>query len=107
MPVKEKNPITAGQRFQVVDTFEDITKFSPEKSLCVRLRKNSGRGFKGRISMRHRGGGAHKIYRMVDFKRIKDGGPAKVVGIEKRITVFVGLDAQFLGLEFKRGQPGE
>ena len=82
MALKERRPTSPGVRFQVNDTFEDITKFSPEKSLCVRLRKNSGRGFLGRISMRHRGGGAHKIYRMVDFKRVKDGIPAKVVGIE-------------------------
>ena len=58
MPVKEKRPTSPGTRFQIVDTYEDITKHSPEKSLIVSLKKHAGRGFKGRISMRHRGGGA-------------------------------------------------
>ncbi|MFA4967009.1 MAG: 50S ribosomal protein L2 [Candidatus Margulisiibacteriota bacterium] len=82
MPVKQKNPRSPGTRFQVCDTFEDITKFSPEKSLIVSLKKNGGRGFKGRISMRHIGGGSRQMYRLIDFKRNKDNVKAKVLGIE-------------------------
>ncbi len=82
MSVKQKKPTSPGVRFRVADTFEDITKFSPEKSLIVPLKKHAGRGFKGRISMRHRGGGNKKMYRIIDFKRDKDNIKAKVVGIE-------------------------
>ncbi len=82
MPVKEKRPTSPGTRFQIVDTYEDITKHSPEKSLIVSLKKHAGRGFKGRISMRHRGGGNKRMYRLIDFKRDKDGIKAKVTGIE-------------------------
>ncbi len=82
MGVKEKNPTSPGVRFQISDTFEDITKFEPEKSLLIKLKKKSGRGFFGRISMRHRAGGAKKIYRLIDFKRDKDNIEAKVLGIE-------------------------
>ncbi len=82
MSVKEKRVTSPGVRFQILDTYDDLTKFSPEKSLCVKIKKNTGRGFMGRISMRHRGGGAKKIYRLIDFKRNKDGISSKVIGIE-------------------------
>lgn len=82
MALKEKRATSPGVRFQVNDQFEDVTKFSPEKALCVHLKKNSGRGFMGRISMRHRGGGAKAVYRLVDFKRTKDNVKATVIGIE-------------------------
>ncbi|MBU0501787.1 MAG: 50S ribosomal protein L2 [bacterium] len=81
MGTKQKRPLTPGQRFQIADDFEDITKHSPEKSLLTRLRKSAGRDWRGRISMRHRGGGNKQMYRLIDFKRNKDI-PAKVLGIE-------------------------
>jgi large subunit ribosomal protein L2 len=81
MGVKQKNPTTPGQRFQIVDDFSDITKKKPEKSLLVRLKKTAGRDWRGRISARHRGGGSKKKYRIIDFKRNKDM-PAKVLGVE-------------------------
>jgi large subunit ribosomal protein L2 len=65
-----------------VSTFEEITKKEPEKSLVVSLNKNSGRNSQGRITIRHRGGGAKKKYRIIDFKRNKDGIPGKVAAIE-------------------------
>ncbi len=74
--------MTPGQRFQIVDDYSDITKHEPEKSLLRVLKKKGGRGFGGRISMRHRGGGNKKKYRLVDFKRDKDDIPAEVLAIE-------------------------
>jgi len=82
MTVKAKNPTSPGTRFQILDTFGDITKKYPEKSLLTTLKKHSGRGYKGRISMRHRGGGSRRHYRLIDFKRAKDDMPAKVLSIE-------------------------
>ncbi|KAF0134282.1 MAG: large subunit ribosomal protein L2 [Candidatus Saganbacteria bacterium] len=82
MPVQQKKPTSPGMRFQVADTYEDITKNKPEKSLIHSLKKHAGRGFKGRISMRHRGGGNKRKYRIIDFKRDKDGIKAKVSAIE-------------------------
>lgn len=82
MPVKQKRAMSPGTRFQILDTYEDITKFEPEKSLCVKIKKTGGRGFKGRIAMRHRGGGAKRVYRLIDFKRDKDGMSAQILGIE-------------------------
>jgi large subunit ribosomal protein L2 len=81
MGLKEKNPVSPGQRFQINDDFSDVTKKKPEKSLLVRIRKTSGRDWRGRVSMRGRGGGARKLYRSIDFKRDKDMN-AKVLGIE-------------------------
>lgn len=81
MALKQKRPMTPGQRFQILDDFSELTKFTPEKSLVVRLRKTSGRDARGRITARHRGGGSKKKYRIIDFKRDKDM-PAKVLGIE-------------------------
>jgi large subunit ribosomal protein L2 len=65
-----------------VSTFEEITKTRPEKSLTVRLKKHAGRNNQGRITTRHRGGGAKRAYRLIDFKRNKHGVPAKVAAIE-------------------------
>jgi len=82
MPVKQKNARTPGQRFQVVYDYSDITKDHPEKSLVSLLKKKGGRDSSGRVHARHRGGGNKKFYRIIDFKRDKDGVKAKVVGIE-------------------------
>ena len=81
MGLKKRNPVTPGQRFQVLDDFSEISKNKPEKSLLVPLPKSAGRDWRGRISARHRGGGNKRMYRIIDFKRVKDM-PAKVLGIE-------------------------
>ena len=82
MGIKRYKPYTPSRRHMTVSTFEEITKKTPEKSLVVHLKKNSGRNCQGKITVRHKGGGAKIKYRLVDFKRNKDGIPAKVVGIE-------------------------
>jgi large subunit ribosomal protein L2 len=82
MPIKQKRATSPGVRFQIVDTYEDLTKFSPEKNLIEPLKKNGGRGFMGRVSMRHRGGGSRQMYRLIDFKRNKDNMSAKVLAFE-------------------------
>lgn len=81
MGLKKKRPLTPGQRFQIADDFDDITKFTPEKSLLVPCKKKSGRDARGRITSRHRGGGSKRHYRLIDFKRDKDMS-ATVLGIE-------------------------
>jgi large subunit ribosomal protein L2 len=81
MALVQKNPVTAGQRFQIADDYSDITKNRPERSLLARLRKTGGRDWLGRVTARHRGGGARRMYRLIDFKRDKDMS-AKVLGIE-------------------------
>jgi large subunit ribosomal protein L2 len=82
MPVKTFKPITPGQRFKTVSSFEEITKTTPEKSLLVPLKKKGGRNNFGRVTSRHRGGGHKRAYRIIDFKRRKDDIPAKVAAIE-------------------------
>ena len=82
MGIKKYNPTSPGLRGMTVSTFEDITADRPEKSLTVLLRKNSGRNSRGKITVRHRGGGAKKKYRIIDFKRNKDGIPGNVTTIE-------------------------
>jgi large subunit ribosomal protein L2 len=82
MGVRSFKPTSAGVRHKTVSTFEEITKKQPEKSLVVALKKHSGRNNHGRITVRHRGGGAKIKYRIIDFKRTKDGVPAKVTAIE-------------------------
>lgn len=82
MGLRQLKPTSPGTRHQIVDTFEDITKHKPEKSLLVKIKNNAGRGFMGRVSMRHRGGGSKPMYRLIDFKRTKDDMAAKVLGIE-------------------------
>ncbi len=83
MGIKTYNPYTPSRRNMTGSDFSEITKTSPEKSLVVSLKKNSGRNNQGKITVRHRGGGAKRKYRIIDFKRNKkDGIPAKVIGIE-------------------------
>ena len=83
MGIKTYNPYTPSRRNMTGSDFSEITKDTPEKSLCVSLKKNAGRNNQGKITVRHRGGGNRRKYRLVDFKRnSKDGIPAKVIGVE-------------------------
>ena len=82
MPVRKFKPTSPGRRFMSVSTFEEITKTRPEKSLTEKLTKKGGRNNYGRLTMRHQGGGHKRRYRVIDFKRTKDGVPAKVAAIE-------------------------
>ncbi len=82
MGLKKFKPVTPGQRFATVPTFDEITKKTPERSLIEPMRKSGGRNAQGRVTVRHRGGGAKRYYRLVDFKRDKDGVPARVAAIE-------------------------
>ncbi|MEG0012953.1 MAG: 50S ribosomal protein L2 [Cellulosilyticaceae bacterium] len=82
MGIKKYRPYTPSRRHMTSSSFEEITKKSPERSLVVTLKKNSGRNNQGKITVRHRGGGYRPKYRIIDFKRNKDGIPATVVGIE-------------------------
>ncbi len=82
MAVKRVKPTSPGRRFQTYATFEEVSKKSPEKSLVKILKKSGGRNNNGRITARHRGGGHKRYYRIIDFKRDKDGIPAKVAAIE-------------------------
>lgn len=82
MAIKSYRPYTPSRRHMTVSAFDEVTKKEPEKSLVVALNKNAGRNNQGKITVRHRGGGAKKKYRIIDFKRNKDGVPAIVVGIE-------------------------
>lgn len=82
MGIKKYKPITAGRRNSSVDDFSDITAKEPEKSLIVIRKKNAGRNSSGKITVRHKGGGAKRYYRIIDFKRDKYDIPAKVVSIE-------------------------
>ena len=78
MGIKKYNPTTPGLRGMTVSTFEEITAEKPEKSLTVTLKKHSGRNNRGVITVRHRGGGYRPKYRIIDFKRDKDGIPGNV-----------------------------
>ena len=82
MGIKKYKPTTPGLRGMTVSTFEEITKSTPEKSLTTALKKNAGRNNRGKITVRHQGGGVRRRYRIIDFKRTKDGIPAKVSSIE-------------------------
>jgi len=82
MGIKKFKPVTPGQRGMTGYTFEEITKTEPERSLIVPLKKHSGRNMYGRVTVRHRGGGNKRFYRIIDFKRDKRGIPAKVAAIE-------------------------
>ena len=82
MGIKTFNPYTPSRRQMTALDKKDITKKTPEKSLLAVSKKNSGRNNQGKITVRHRGGGTRKQYRIIDFKRNKDGIPAKVAGIE-------------------------
>jgi large subunit ribosomal protein L2 len=82
MAVKKYSPTSPARRFMTVSSFEEITSTEPEKSLLEPLKKNGGRNSYGRITVRHQGGGARQKYRVIDFKRDKDGIKAKVATIE-------------------------
>jgi large subunit ribosomal protein L2 len=80
--VKSYKPTSPGRRFITVSSFDEITTDKPEKSLLMPLKRNAGRNSRGKITVRHRGGGHKRQYRMIDFKRTKDGIPANVATIE-------------------------
>jgi large subunit ribosomal protein L2 len=82
MALKKNNPTSPGRRFQTVSTFEEITSSKPEKSLLRPIKKSGGRNSTGRITLRHRGGGHKRRYRIIDFRRRKDNIPATVASIE-------------------------
>ncbi|MCQ2492569.1 MAG: 50S ribosomal protein L2 [Lachnospiraceae bacterium] len=82
MGIKKYNPYTPSRRQMTGLDFQEITKTEPEKSLTKSLKKNAGRNNQGKITVRHRGGGSRRKYRIIDFKRNKDGIPATVVSIE-------------------------
>ncbi|MBQ4629463.1 MAG: 50S ribosomal protein L2 [Clostridia bacterium] len=82
MAIKKYNPTSPARRFMTVSTFEEVSKVAPEKSLLEPLKKHSGRNSYGRITVRHRGGGNRRKYRVIDFKRLKDNMNANVLTIE-------------------------
>jgi large subunit ribosomal protein L2 len=82
MGIRIYNPTSAGRRNSSVNDYAELTTARPEKSLCVRIKKNGGRNHRGITTVRFRGGGARKIYRVIDFKRNKDDVPARVATIE-------------------------
>src|SRR5437868_9570544 len=82
MPLRKPKPTSPGRRFVSYPDFAELTRSEPEKSLTEGLKKSGGRNARGRKTSRHRGGGAKRLYRKIDFKRRKDGVPAKVAHIE-------------------------
>ena len=82
MPVKKLKPTSPGRRFQTVSDFSELSKRKPEKSLLDKKSATAGRNNDGRITSRHRGGGHKRRYRVIDFRRTKDGIPAKVAAVE-------------------------
>jgi large subunit ribosomal protein L2 len=82
MAVRQRKPTSAGRRFQSASSFEEITKTKPERSLVLSKTGSGGRNSYGRKTARHRGGGHKRLYRVIDFRRDKDGVPAKVAAIE-------------------------
>jgi len=82
VPVKKYRPTSPGRRFITTPDFSELSKVAPERSLVEVRKKHSGRNNNGHITVRHRGGGTRRLYRIVDFKRGKDGIPAKVATIE-------------------------
>src|SRR5918998_3788122 len=82
MPIRKPKPTSPGRRFITFPDFQEITKTEPERTLVEGLKKSGGRNALGRKTARHRGGGAKRLYRKIDFKRTKDGVPAKVAAIE-------------------------
>src|SRR5438094_3098099 len=82
MPVRKYKPTTPGRRGSSVSSFDELTRAKPEKSLVAKGREKAGRNNKGRVTMRHQGGGNKRRYRVIDFRRNKDGVPAKVAEIE-------------------------
>jgi large subunit ribosomal protein L2 len=100
MAIKKFKPTTPSRRYMTVSSFKEISKKEPEKSLLAPLKKSGGRNVNGRITIRHRGGGHKRRYRVIDFKRNKNGVPAKVVSIEydpnrsARIALLQYLDGE-------------
>ncbi|HDQ71550.1 MAG TPA: 50S ribosomal protein L2 [Chloroflexi bacterium] len=100
MPVKKYKPTSPGRRGMTGSTFEEVTRLKPERSLVRPLRKRAGRNVYGRITVRHRGGGHKRQYRVIDFKRDKEGIPARVDSIEydpnrsARIALLVYADGE-------------
>ncbi len=82
MALRKRKPTSAGRRFQTVSDFSEITKTTPERTLLAKKTSTGGRNNTGRKTSRHRGGGHKQRYRVVDFRRVKDGVPAKVAAIE-------------------------
>ena len=82
MPIKVYKPTSPGRRDMTASTFEEITRTGPEKSLLRPLKRKAGRNFRGKITVRHRGGGHKRRYRLIDFKRDKFGVPGRVTSIE-------------------------
>src|ERR671934_1458750 len=82
MAIRKPKPTSPGRRFVTYPDFAEVTKTEPEKSLVEGLKKSGGRNNNGRKTSRHRGGGAKRLYRKIDFKRTRDGVPAKVAAIE-------------------------
>ena len=82
MAIRSRKPTSSGRRFQTTSDFSEVTKTSPEKALLSSLSKSGGRNVYGRKTSRHRGGGHKRQYRIIDFKRVKDGITAKVAAIE-------------------------
>ena len=82
MPVRKLNPTSAGVRFQTISDFHEVSKSTPEKSLLVSISRKGGRNNNGRITAKRRGGGHRKLYRVIDFKRNKDGIPGKIERLE-------------------------
>src|SRR5712692_3185282 len=82
MAIRRYRPTSAGRRFMTVSAFEEVTKKEPQKSLLEPVTRKGGRNNTGRITTRHQGGGHKRRYRVIDFKRLKDGVPAKVAAIE-------------------------
>ena len=82
MPIKRFRPVTPTLRFKTVNTFSELTADTPEKSLTGPLTKSGGRNNRGRITSRRRGGGHKRRYRVIDFRRNKDGVPGRVATIE-------------------------
>src|SRR5437764_11773543 len=82
MPIKQYKPTSPGRRGASVLSFEELTKKKPERRLLAPLKRSGGRNNQGRITVRHRGGGAKRAYRIIDFKRNKLGVPGKITAIE-------------------------
>ena len=82
MGIRTYNPYTPSRRNMTGSDFSEITKTTPEKSLLAKKSKTAGRNNQGKITVRHHGGGNRQKYRLIDFKRNKEGVPAKVIGIE-------------------------
>ncbi len=93
MPVKKYNPITPGTRFRVGNTYSEVTTDKPEKSLVTSIKRTGGRNHDGKMTMRNRGGGHKKKYRVIDFNRNKDGipGTVKTIEYDPNRTAFIAL----------------